>query len=125
MFKHYAWAAWDEGYEYIGMHDDSSPPPSAIECTPPTHPQFGGYMRYNPTVPEWYWPTEAVKRFERVWRFEQWAGADVGLMLAQDGNAKAVGTVQDWQDYKNALRDWPDNPSIEPESVLRPQKPTA
>lgn len=45
-------------------------------------------------------------------------------MLCQDDNVKAVATVEDWQNYKNALRDWPDNPSISPESILRPQKPT-
>lgn len=125
MQKHYAMPAWDEGYEYIGLWEETSAPSSAVECTAPTEPDKVGYIRFSTTLNDWYWPASAVLRFERNWRDQQWHEADVGLMLAQDDNAKAVGTVQDWQDYKNALRDWPDHPSISPESGLRPQKPTA
>lgn len=125
MEKHYAMPAWDEGYEYIGLWEETTAPPSAIECSPPENMQHGGYVRYNPSIPGWYWPAAAVLRYERVWRDQQWPEADHGERLAERSNAKAVGTLQDWHDYKNALCDWPDHPSIEPDSALRPQKPTA
>lgn len=125
MLKHYARPAWDEGYEYIGMHDESSPPANTIECTEPYDVSMTGYIRYDSSTSTWYWPTSAVLRYERIWRDQQWPAADVGLMLVQDSNSKSVGTIQDWQDYKNALRDWPDNPLIDHDSVNRPQKPTA
>lgn len=58
MLKHYAWPAWDEGYEYIGMHDDASPPGGAIECTEPTDLTKTGYIRFNASTQVWYWPFE-------------------------------------------------------------------
>lgn len=125
MDKHFAYPAWDEGFEYMGFIPEQYAPVSAIECTAPTEPGRTGYIRFNATTQEWYWPQSAVLRFERVWRQEQWPAADDGKRLVEDDNVKKVGTLQDWKDHKNALRDWPDHPLISVESELRPVKPTA
>lgn len=71
---------------------------------------------------EWYWEVSPLARLEREWRATVWADADIGLMKAQEGASSAVGTVQNWIDYKENLRTWPEHPNF-PYSTYRPTAP--
>lgn len=123
MGIHYGAPAYDENYEYAGEWPSEWTPYSGWIVVP-FPPRLHGWLRYDPVLDEWYWPAHATLQYERDWRETQWKDADVGLMLCAEGNAKAVGTVQDWKDYKNALRNWTEHPDFEVDSIHRPQKPT-
>lgn len=44
---------------------------------------------------------------ERSWRDKELARADIELLKVQDG--RGTGTVGDWRDYRNDLRDYPES----------------
>jgi len=46
---------------------------------------------------------------ERAWRDSELNSADVELLKVQDGGA---GTVSEWRNYRNALRDYPQQPDF-------------
>ena len=59
---------------------------------------------------------------ERSWRNSELARADIELNKVQDGGG--TGTVGDWRDYRNELRDWPEHANF-PDSTKRPVTPDA
>lgn len=61
---------------------------------------------------------ERLATAERKWRNDELARADIELLKVQDGIG--TGNVQDWRDYRNALRDWPEHPEF-PNQDYRPK----
>jgi hypothetical protein len=64
--------------------------------------------------------TEVLAKQERSWRNQALKEADIELLKVQDD--RGVGLVSDWRDYRNALRDWPENENF-PNSEFRPISP--
>ena len=64
--------------------------------------------------------TEVLAQHERSWRNQALAEADIELLKVQDD--RGTGLVADWRDYRNALRDWPENENF-PNSEFRPLSP--
>lgn len=58
---------------------------------------------------------------ERAWRNSELVRTDIELSKVREGASKAVGTEQDWVDYRNALRDYPEQEDFP--NVLRPVSP--
>ena len=54
---------------------------------------------------------------ERAWRDGELTKADIELYLVQDGRGQ--GTVKNWRDFRNLLRDWPEHNEF-PDSTYRP-----
>lgn len=61
------------------------------------------------------------KETERFWRNGELERADTMIKLAEDD--ENVGTVQEWRQYRVALRKWPEHKSF-PKENFRPQAPT-
>lgn len=58
---------------------------------------------------------------ERAWRDAELVRTDIELNKVREDATKAVGTEQDWIDYRNALRDYPEQEDFP--DVLRPMSP--
>lgn len=104
---------------YGEMVDEWEPPVELglIELFTPFN--YNWRNRYNLLTHVWEISPGILAGDERGWRGNTLAAADVPTLVAQDGNHKALGTYQDWQNYKNALRDWPEHPNF-PDPAYRP-----
>ena len=61
--------------------------------------------------------TAQLEANERIWRDSELAFADIELNKVQDG--RGTGLVSDWRDYRNLLRDWPEDENF-PDQAFRP-----
>lgn len=59
---------------------------------------------------------------ERFWRNGELGRADLEIFKAQDSDPKAMGSVSQWQEYRKALRSWPDHVQF-PNKDFRPTSP--
>ena len=62
---------------------------------------------------------EEKKLQERIWRNDQLKEADIELLKVQDG--RGYGSVGDWRDYRNELRDYPEKEGFP--NCERPKSP--
>jgi len=113
----YAWEVGMVADEYVfpeGFIEILVPRP--LESVVPD----ANWMMYNSATSVWEIPYHIGASMFRTWRttqFNTWV--DSGYMLVVDGNHKAQGTLQDWKDFKNALRDHPEHPNF-PDPAYRP-----
>lgn len=59
---------------------------------------------------------------ERTWRNSELDEADIELNKVQDSDAKSVGSVADWRNYRKLLRSWPEHVEF-PNKTFRPISP--
>lgn len=64
---------------------------------------------------------EAKAVSEREWRNTQYSEVAIALDRHSDASPSAVGTQEQWQDYREALRQYPQQPDF-PHGV-RPSQP--
>jgi len=64
--------------------------------------------------------TGELSRQERSWRDQQFPLVEIAMNRVQANHSSKVGTIGDWYDYQNALRDYPQGEGF-PDVTLNPR----
>lgn len=59
---------------------------------------------------------------ERVWRDRELTRTDIEIFKIQDQDKRALGTFEEWKDYRRKLRAWPEDGNF-PNQDFRPLAP--